>query len=421
MGWFAKLLGRSPEQRLAKARQYLADGEFNEARAELDDLDHPDAAFLAEKARQGLVVINLEEATARFRAGDFDGGNEHLQLAGSFGATGSQLREIRAVARERRAEQEAEAAAQAAEPTLPEGTDPLWALPPDDPRLRYALLLEGWPDDLRERLARLGPDFARLVMMIEEGDAAAVVQSMGPFVAKDPVARYERARAALQVNLLPQAASDLLTFGDQIGHQRIGNGHTAITLAQVLSGLGRGDEALALIDRQIASGDKELGLKGVRVSLLEATGKLTEAETAALTLLKEAPKDQGLYRLLARVRVALGNRGGATQALEGSLAHTCSSPGKCGNQPFDVQGARMLASLYLEDRAQPERVAALLRELGQHVQEPAWEDRYLSALRARNDGLPGVDRLAGLLRQELRPGDPRLRLVERAFPEAVAG
>ena len=421
MGLLARLFGTDPDARLKKARRLLEVREFNEARLELEGLDHAEAAPLLEQARQGLVAMNLDEAGGRFRSGDFEGGKEHLELAGVFGATASQLRDVRRIAREERARLQAEQDAKVNEAVVPEGNDPLWALPPDDPRIRYALLLEGWPDDLRERLAKLGPDFAKAVMLIEEGQGARSFELLGAFVSKDPVARLERARAAVQAGELPAAASDLATFGEQLGHQRIGNRHTAVSLAQVLAQLGRAPEALAVVEAQIQTGDADLGLAGMRVSLLEALGTLDKAESAATQLLQKAPKDQGLYRMLSRIRLGRGDRRGATQALEGSLAKTCSNPGKCGNQPFDVSAGRMLAALYLEDRREPARVDELLVELSRSVKQPTWDDRYIAALKSRNDGLPGVDRLARHLVNELTPGDPRLAQVQRAFAPQLTG
>lgn len=422
MGWLARLFGNDPESKVARARDLLAAGSFNDARWELEELDHPEAPALREKARQGLVVLNLDEAAARYRAGDFGGAQEHLNLAGEFGATSSQLREVRRVGREERARRKAEAEAKAqAELLIPEGDDPLWSLPPDDPRIRYAVLLEAWPDDLRERLAALGPDFAKAVMLIEEGRGAEAAGLLDPFVHTDPVARWERSRAHLQAGNLAPAASDLATFGDRVGHRRIGQQHTATVHAQVLARLGRSGEALALIEGCIAAGDSDLALQGMRVSLLEAMGRLMEAETSAEGLLKKAPKDQGLYRMLARIRLRLDKRMGATAALEGGLAKTCSNPGKCGNQPFDVHAARMLTALYLEDRREPVRVKELLADLGRYVREPAWEDQYIAALKARNDGLPGVDRLAQLLRDALPEGDPRRQQVHQSFAAQLSG
>ena len=69
MGFFQRLLGRDPASRMDKARRFLAEGAFNDARWELEDLDHPDAAALREESRLGLVNLNLDEAAARFRRG----------------------------------------------------------------------------------------------------------------------------------------------------------------------------------------------------------------------------------------------------------------------------------------------------------------------------------------------------------------
>ena len=41
MGFFQRLLGRDPASRMDKARRFLAEGAFNDARWELEDLDHP--------------------------------------------------------------------------------------------------------------------------------------------------------------------------------------------------------------------------------------------------------------------------------------------------------------------------------------------------------------------------------------------
>lgn len=422
MGWFAQLFGTDPEAKVTRARGFLETGSFNDARWELEGVDHPEAAALREQARQGLVALNLDEAAARYRAGDFGGAQEHLGLAGDFGATSSQLREVRRVGREERARRKAEAEAKAqAELLVPEGDDPLWSLPPDDPRIRYAVLLEAWPDDLRERLAALGPDFAKAVMLIEEGRGADAARQLDPFVHQDPVARWERSRAHLQAGSLAPAASDLATFGDKVGHRRIGQQHTATVHAQVLARMRRTEDALRLIEQCIADGDTDLALQGMRVSLLEAMGKLVQAESSAEVLLRKAPKDQGLYRMLARIRLGLDKRMGATAALEGGLAKTCSNPGKCGNQPFDVHAARMLAALYLEDRREPARVKELLADLGRYVQEPVWEDQYIAALQARNQGIPGVDRLAKLLKDALPEGDLRRQQVHQSFAAQLSG
>lgn len=418
MGFLARLFGSDPDSRIKRARKLLDRQEWDEARRELEDLEHPDADTLMAEAKAQLVEMNLAEARARINAGDREGATEHMELARVFGAKSEQLRAVRRAAREAaeaeaRAEAERKLAEEAA--SVPEGNDPLWSLPPDDPRLRYALLLESWPEALRERLAGLGPDYAKAVMMLEDGNADAAREALSAFVADEPAARFDRARAALAGGNAMLAASDLATFGDQVGHQLIGQTHTAVLLAQLWARNGRAEQALQMVDKARET-DQGLALAGTRLSLLEAMGRLQDAATGAEELLRTAPKDQGLYRLLARCRMRLDDRPGAAGALEASLAKTCSSPGKCGNQAYDVEAARMLAILYAEDQQHPERVGELVKDIRTHAQQPAWEDGYIQGLLARNEGdLETAGRIGQEITAPLPQGDPRRGLVERSL------
>ncbi len=425
MGWFGRLFGGGPAARVERARRLVAKGRYNDARIELEGVEGSEAEAVRAEALAALVELNLEEARARLNAGDRGGAAEHIELARAFGATEEQLRSVRRYGREvREAASRAKAAAEA-ERDAPavEGDDPLWSLPPDDPRVRFALLVETWPEALRARLLALGEAYAAAVMRLEDGDPAGARQALTAFVEAEPAVRFDRARAALALGQFPAAASDLRAFGDQVGHQRIGNTHTAVLLGQVLARLGRGAEALDILDAELArpemAGDDpdRLALQATRVGLLEAVGRLEEAEREAARLLPKAPRDLGLYRMLGRLRVALGDRLGAMQALETGLTTCCSSPGKCGNQPFDVEAGRLLARLYLEDRLDPRRAEELLDELSRAVPTPEWEDLYLAALVARNRGDPETPRLVERLAAELSEGDPRRERLAEAFPD----
>jgi hypothetical protein len=200
-----------------------------------------------------------------------------------------------------------------------------------------------------------------------------------------------------------------------LGHQRIGKNHTASMLANVLGRIGHAGEALAIIEHEIARAPKELELLAVRIGLLEATGKLDDAESAASALIQKAPRQMGLYRQLARIRERRGERAAAAQVLEWGLDTCCGSPGKCGNQPLDVQAVRALARLYLEDRIAPERTSELLQQLGKHVQQPSWDDGYLAALSARNNLDPRASDMARRLIEGLPSADPRRIVVVKAF------
>jgi tetratricopeptide (TPR) repeat protein len=416
MSWLARLLGTDPDSRLRKARRLLDQGEHNEARMELEGLEGAEAEGLRQQALSGLVARNLEEARLRLGDKDWEGVKLHLELADTFGAASEQLRELRRELREaRRAAEEAAARAEEEElRNVREGDDPLWSLPPDDPRLRYAMSLEGWPEDLRALLPALGPDFAAAVLLLEDGDPAGALQRIHPIAEREVVARLERARAALACGYAAVAATDLAVFAEAYGHRQIGSQHTALLLVEALVRDRRPAEALALMDAELQKA-QSVSFLATRAQLLDLIGRLPEAEKSAEKALRLAPKDLSLHRLLARLREKSGNRAGAAAVLEGGLNSCCSNPGKCGSQPYDIASARALARLYLEDRVEPERTRELLAELSRHVQRQGWEDRYIAALVARNEGRGDVPELARRLLTELEPADPRRRMVEAAL------
>lgn len=419
MGFFGRLFGTDPDARIAKARKLIAVQDWAEARWALDELDHPDADALMIQVRAGLAEINLAEARARMNAGDDGGARAHLEMAREFGADPEQVRAVRRAWREERAAAKLAAQTAAIVPAEPEGDDPLWSLPPDDPRLQFAMSVERYPQELRARLIALGPGYGAAVGLLDEGRASEAKEALAPYVHKDAVARFERARASIALNQQAAAASDLAYFGDAVGHLRIGNQHTAHMLGRLMMQLGRIEEARRFAQAETERAQTEadrLPLEALQAAALEAQGDLAGAETMLESLLARAPRAQDLYRSMARVRLRQANRLGAMQALEGGLAKTCSSPGKCGNQPYDVSAARLLARLYLEDRIEPARTKELLGELQKHARSSEWTDRYIRALLARNDGSPEGGELAARLIAELPSGDPRVSVVQQAFP-----
>jgi hypothetical protein len=422
MSFLAKILGTDPDSRIRKARKNLNQHNYSEARLELLELEHPDASVLMMDALEGLILLNLEEAEARSNSGDAAGAAEHMEMARRFGAQPDQIRAMRRTLREARETERLTAQSKVIEPPEAEGSDPLWSLTPDDPRLRFALMLETWPEEIRARLVRLGSEFADAALMLDDGQPALAAERLGPFVEKEVAVRLIRAQAFLAMGTLAPAASDLATLGQAIGHHSFGRKHTAVLLAQTLGQLGRLEEALIMVESEQARLENkdpvQLPLAGSRAALLEGLGQLEEAEKACEAVVLQAPRDMGLYRMLARIRVGLHNRMGAMQSLEAGLSTCCSSPGKCGNQPLDIQAVRMLARLYLEDRIEPERTSELLRDLENNVKQSGWEDRYLATLSARNMDDPSADRMAMALSAELGEKDIRQRWLSEQFQGA---
>jgi len=434
-----------PEQKLAKAERLMRRGDPGQARLLLAGLEGLDAARLREQVEDALVGMNLEAAAACARSGEFEASAEHLALAERFadGRLADQLRAGRRALREARSAARAVAKGAAGvtissdplsgggscatgscgggggggpvpheEPASGFGGDPIFSLPPDHPQVRYALLLEAYPDQLRERFLALGADFAAAVLLLEDGQPRQAWVALEPFVAAEPAVRFLRGRAALELGWFPRAASELRAFGDAVGHQRIGSQHTAAMAAQALASDKRLEEALDLLEAERARAD-ELSLAANQVSVLEALGRLPEADELGVAVLRAAPGDLGLHKMLARIRLKGGKRLEAMQVLESGLTRLCKGPGKCGSQPLDLDAARLLASLYLEDRLQPKRAAELVRDIARFSRQPDWRDGYLSALQARNAGEPSATDLAHELLRRLKDGDPRRGLVER--------
>jgi hypothetical protein len=415
MSFIQRLFGTDPDTKIAKARHYMEAGEHHEARWLLEGLKHPDASDMLAEAMRGLIEANLEEARAQYSSGDRTGAEEHLSLARSFGATADQLRSARRAGREA-----APAPVAKPEPKKedPAGNDPLWSLPPEDPRLRYALLVETYPESLRERLVALGADFAQAALLTEDGQPEAAIKALGPFIEQDDVARYERAKAAIAANQLPAATSDLLRFGEVVGHQRIGQNHSAAMMATNLVRLDRADQALDKIvpeiDRATNANDETM-MRNMEAQILFVLGRDEEADTKATALLRDASRDMGLVKLLSRIRDRRGQRISAMAILEDGLNRCCSAPGKCGSQPLDIEAVTMLAGMYLEDNIEPKRVDELLKDLQKHNKNPGWNYAYLSALKARNSGQTDLDARVGQLAQALRPEDPRIEKLRTAF------
>ncbi len=364
-----------PEAKVRKARALLERGEYNEARWVLEGLEHGEARALRDQALAGMVELNLRAAEGAASLGDRALMEEHMELAREFGATPEQLRSLR-----RRPREERRPPPPPPEAPALEGDDPIWSLPPDDPRLRYAQIVESWPEALQPRLLALGADFAEACLAIEEGRAAESWERLAPYPARDPVAHFERARAALAMGRPGLAGAELQRLGERLGHLRVGNLHTAVLLSQILGQAGELDRALGVVDGALAATPTDVDLRFARANTLAGLGRWDEAEADASDVIRRAGKVMAAWRVVARARLGRGDRAGAAAALEGGLAACCSNPGKCGNQPLDLEATRMLARIYAEDGRETARVEELLGQLAEVQGGLEPEDEQIAAL-----------------------------------------
>ena len=94
------LFGISKEQKIDRAKKYVEQGQFNNARMEIFGINSSEASEILEKANMGLSQLNIQEAQARFNSGDFLGAQEHLELARKFGASEEDIRVARKLGRQ---------------------------------------------------------------------------------------------------------------------------------------------------------------------------------------------------------------------------------------------------------------------------------------------------------------------------------
>lgn len=422
MGWFS-FLSPSPERRVERARKLLAQGRPEFARLELVDVQHPDARPLLVAAETDLARRNLEAALRYGAQRDDERAAACLELAetfhhggleAEFQATRRELREMRASrdAAEERRIAEKNARMMAVDPIGMTG-GPSWldpvvdgaAFDPDRAELeaRLALLVENYPAALRERVAVLGLPFAEAVLALDEGQAGDAYTALALMPDDEPLVWWERARAANALGDPAAAAKAARQFATLAGrHHAMGAVHSAAFLAQALAESGDPAAALRVLREARTTEPKVGGL--LFAQLLAMSEQWREAEHVLVELIRDHRTESRLYTELARVRLAADQRPSALRALEAGLEACCSSPGKCGNRPPDLDTHRLLATLYLEDGADVARGLELADLAAGLVQRPTWEDVYLQALAAQRRGDPAAPALIGRLRA-LTPAD----------------
>jgi len=427
----------SPEKRIDKARRALEADDPALARDHLDGLDGDEVEAIRSQAFDQLVTRNLDAAVSWAEAGDEERVRIHLELAdehhqggreADFRETRRKLREIREAHRAEleEAERRKEARLMQVDPlhmgpagqgggiSIPGVEDEVLGEDKEELRARLALLIEGYPEDLRGTVEELGSDFARAALDLEEGRPDLALQTLVTLPDQAPLVRWERARCAHMLGDPKSAARELRALANLMGgHKPMGNHHSGLMLAQCLAESGDPHGGLRVV-RDLRATEPNLG--GVLFAqLLAATEQLAEADTVLRGLIKQHPLEASLYKMLAGVRIAGGERVAAMRALEQGLHQNHCASGTCSARPPDVESKRLLARLYLEDGLETQRALQLLDE--SPVQGgPSWDDLYVEALAAkarRDERLPS---LLQTLRANVRDGDPRIERLEQHFP-----
>ncbi|MCA9570402.1 MAG: hypothetical protein KC656_21305, partial [Myxococcales bacterium] len=148
----------SADDRVATAKKRMEAGRWADARLEVLELDHPEAAGIVSACEAELAKMNLEAAISWCRAGDDPRTSHHLEVAETFRQPGLEdafreaRREMRAIRQERtvaeqRKKEEEQARLMSADPLGLTG-GPSWR----DPTLP-ADFLDAHDDEAAARLA----------------------------------------------------------------------------------------------------------------------------------------------------------------------------------------------------------------------------------------------------------------------------
>lgn len=427
----------SPEDRVRKARQALAENRPADARLELLDLDGDEPRALLLEAETALARKNLDEALRWAEAGDEARVAMHLELAERFqkGGLDEQFRAVRRTLREtrearsaeeRRQREEREARLMQVDPLGLAGRSSLLgpSLPADlaaedaeELAARLDLLIAGYPDDLRDRVEEVGAPFARAVLDLDAGRPDLALPALLDLDANHPLVCFETARAAMLLGDPAAAARTLKRFpGLAGGHRQMGNLHTGAMLGQLQAESGDLAGAVATLDAARAQAPEAAGYPLAQI--LVGLGRLADAEQVVRGLITRNPKVQPYYALLAHIRLKGGFRVEAMSALERGLAGTSCHSGKCGTQRPDPTLVRQLAILYLEDGLEKDRALELADDARTLVERPGFEDLYLAALAARARGADEAPRLTQAVWSQVGDDEARRAHVGRYLPAA---
>ena len=425
----------SPADRIASARRDLDAGRAASARDRLLDLDHAEAVEVLHEAENRLASDNLTAALQYCRVGDDQRVHQHLELAAQFhhGGLDEEFRAVRRELRGIRAERDQVVQREREEKRIKQmQADPLGLtggaslfdseVPSDlydadrmELEARVGLLIENYPERLRETLPTLGPTFTRAVLDLDDGRADKALQALMTLDDEAALVNWERARAAHALGDPAAAARAVRRFAERAdGHFAMGRLHSGVFLAQLTTEAGDLAGALRTL-RSVRRDDPDVG-GFLYAQLLQANGALAEAETVLAKMIKAHPRTMPLYKLLAHVRLQGGHRVAAMQVLETGLGAQCCTPGKCGYQPPDREMMRTLATLYLEDGLQIPRALELADQAAALTEQIAWEDAYLRALALRAQDDPDGHAVATRLHERTDESDPRRARLNQHLP-----
>ena len=370
MGLLQRLFAGDPQRDLERAEALLESGDAQRAlelarRAEqrAPERDQERVRAMVEKARQTLATEALKKASLAETSEYFEDAAEWVEVALEHVDDPSRRGELEALLKSlldcaRKAEDEA------------------WEPPTElsstqtdlDAGIHYQALIDMLEEEVAERYQARPPAFRAAYVALNEGrteEARQAFEALAATAADDPVMRFERGRSRLASGDADGAASDL-----EAAWPELGDG--ALDLAGELSVPGLWAEAMLALGKPEQVIERLTGLldpiaaaplcERYARALLDGERFDAARDFLAAAVQRNPGRDLFSYQL-ARALGHLGQREAAIDCLEAAIAPSCKTG--CAPRARFLPSFRALASFYLEDGSQPERVRELMKLIAQ--------------------------------------------------------
>ncbi len=365
MGFLKRLFSGDPQRDLERAAALLAGGDperalelarRGEERAQGADKER--ARTLVARAREAWVAEALEKASLAESSEYFEDAAEWIGVALEHvdETRQGELEELRRSLLERAEE----AGSESWEPPPEPQDDSQTEL---DHGIHYQALIDMLVEEVAERYASRQPAFRAAYVAFNEGridDAHEAFEALVAASGEDPVVLFERGRSRLAFGDAEGAAADLEAAWPAFGDH-------ALDLAGELSVPGLWAEAMLALDRpqpvierlaDLADPIDAAPLCERYAQALLAAERFEDARDFLAAASAQNPVRDAFSHQLARALEHLGERAAAIDCLEVAIAPSCATG--CAPRPKHLPSFRALASLYLDDESNPERIRELM-------------------------------------------------------------
>lgn len=404
MSFFSNLFRKSPAKLVARAERCMASGNYPDAIEDLneviEDRKNEDPAA-TEKARallpqacEGLAALNLEEAEFCLNAGDSERAGEHIELALKYLPESREARRLQKRL-DRLQRGRGGGGGGGAAFLGPAGRPPpqVDEAPQESDDNRWEVLLFTYREDLVETYKERGTMWRNALFALQDGDAGAAMNMLDIWLGQnegDAYGHLERGRARLLADNLDGAVEDFDAYQAAKGWEAVdeaGHLHVGRLLGEALIRKQRFEEAATRMGEAAEAEPEDVALRILRGQALVGAKNLDEAEPWMTETVQRFPKVVDGFLVLAQVYRARKDNDRAIEALEAGVQPNCEAPG-CSAGAFHVEAYRSLASLYLDEARDSERVDQILRLLFTRLgeQRVRWVDHLLMARLCRQTG-----------------------------------